>query len=404
MWLPFFFCLLVLGTAEEWTTRVVPPLRPPTIESHVVREANSSSNSCAIHYMLITHARADYAYWIQSLLLMYGVQPSCLHVIELLRRNAPDPHVYISNDAVSSSTSSSSSFEHIHPVAAHHQVEILRMVASGQTQDFKNLLVEAFVHRNYEYVVIVEDDVFPGPDLPAYFHWAMEVMELDSTVVCASAYNDNGWHGHHFNLSNIMRGEHFMGLGWMTRRPFVLERVLPLWSSEGQKRQWAWDRRVQHAMPPESGAGCLFPEVPRSRHVPHRQGKHLGLLDLAFATPAPLAHRNDAAPGFVAYDVVYPLPQQLLVAEYDRQLVAWATTHCDRVLLVEAERDGDDRWVAPMKARNYRVTLGMGDKPRGIHKGTVVLFQKGVRYLLLGRYSPLFPLIAPTCADQLKRA
>lgn len=72
-------------------------------------------------------------------------------------------------------------------------------------------------HLGYEYVVIVEDDLTVAPDFFEYFLGTYKLLELDPTLWCVSAWNDNG----KANLIDstqhqlLYRTDFFPGLGWM---------------------------------------------------------------------------------------------------------------------------------------------------------------------------------------------
>ena len=153
-------------------------------------------------------------------------------------------------------------------------------------------------NKDYDYVVIIEDDLELMDDAVAYFTHMSTAMKLDPTIFCVCAHADNAFHGfssepkptelqqeHKENIfpygtetTNpngkfyIRRGNHFMAPGFMISREIYNTVIRPTWlQSNGDVMQ----REVMH-MPNGNWdtyldarireLECVFPSVPRIAH------------------------------------------------------------------------------------------------------------------------------------------
>lgn len=109
-----------------------------------------------------------------------------------------------------------------------------------------------------ERVVVLEDDLAVAPDFFSYFDQLAPLLDLDDTLFCISAWNDNGKQHLSRNLSQLHRTDIFPGLGWMIRRQF--------WDEI--KLQWPkifWDDWLRSEKQTR-GRQCIRPEVSRTRN------------------------------------------------------------------------------------------------------------------------------------------
>ena len=71
----------------------------------------------------------------------------------------------------------------------------------------------------YAGVIILEDDIEVAPDFFSYFRAAAPLLDADPTLLCVSAWSDNGQAKYAADASALYRSDFFPGLGWlMTRR------------------------------------------------------------------------------------------------------------------------------------------------------------------------------------------
>jgi hypothetical protein len=108
-------------------------------------------------------------------------------------------------------------------------------------------------------LIIVEDDLLFSPDFLDYFEAVGPILDVDSSVLAVSAWNDNGFIGKVKVPLNLVRTEFFPGLGWMLSRRLYLEELEQKWP------QQHWDHWLRS---PEvhKGREIVHPEVPRTYH------------------------------------------------------------------------------------------------------------------------------------------
>jgi len=122
--------------------------------------------------------------------------------------------------------------------------------------------VRAFETENATYAVFMEDDLRPAPDLLSYFFDLKWLFEADSSLLCVSAWNDNGFPSLARDQRRLFRTDHFPGLGWMTERSRWQD-VKSLWSRAPTTGWDHWLRRYMALLHKQ----CIYPEVPRTRHI-----------------------------------------------------------------------------------------------------------------------------------------
>ena len=142
------------------------------------------------------------------------------------------------------------------------------VLSSRLTYNYRFMMQHAFA-QGHPFVLVLEDDLEIAPDALLFFTWAANVMDQDPTIFCASGYNDNGFDAATADPSRIWRGEHFMALGWMIGRE-SFEHV-----SEIFRMDQVWDVPFALTMAGHGRSGgerreCIFPEMPRTKHVGDR--------------------------------------------------------------------------------------------------------------------------------------
>jgi len=87
-------------------------------------------------------------------------------------------------------------------------------------------------------------------------------LDADPSLWCVSAWNDNGAKPHAADQSLLLRTSYFPGLGWMLRRK-DWEDLATRWPENPTTGWDHWIRRPANV----GGRSCVFPEVPRTRHL-----------------------------------------------------------------------------------------------------------------------------------------
>lgn len=126
---------------------------------------------------------------------------------------------------------------------------------------FKWALTQVFEEMNHEYVIVVEDDLIIAPDFYMYFAATWPLLNFDPSIMCVSAYADNGKMGYINMKENevLYRTDFFPGLGWMLKKKLWLE-LKPKWPLT------FWDDWLRE---PEQRKNrvCIRPEVSRTKTI-----------------------------------------------------------------------------------------------------------------------------------------
>lgn len=113
------------------------------------------------------------------------------------------------------------------------------------------------VSPRYKHLIIIEEDIEVGVDFFDYMRAMASVLDQDSTLYCASAWNDNGKAGLVMDPKAVYRTDFFPGLGWMMTRKLWDEELLRTWPLG------FWDDWLRQPKQRKHRA-CLRPEVPRT--------------------------------------------------------------------------------------------------------------------------------------------
>lgn len=149
-----------------------------------------------------------------------------------------------------------------------HGADDLPVLSSRLTYNYRFMLEHAFA-QGHPFVLVLEDDLEVAPDALLFFTWAADVMQQDPTIFCASGYNDNGFDAATADPARVWRGEHFMALGWMVSRE-AFEQVSQIF-----RMDQVWDvpfavTMAHHREGQGARRECIFPEMPRTKHVGDR--------------------------------------------------------------------------------------------------------------------------------------
>ena len=121
-------------------------------------------------------------------------------------------------------------------------------------------------HPSLSQLIIVEEDLSFGPDFFEYFLSLSPLLANDLTLICISAWNDNGKSGlilydnentNGAGIRLLYRTDFFPGLGWMLRRSTWFGELRDTWPKA------YWDDWLRHS-DQMKGRQCIRPEVPRT--------------------------------------------------------------------------------------------------------------------------------------------
>jgi hypothetical protein len=109
----------------------------------------------------------------------------------------------------------------------------------------------------YRRLIILEEDIEVAGDFLSYMAAHAPLFALDPSLLCVSAWNDNGKWQLAGDVAKVYRSDFFPGMGWMAPRS-LFEELRPKWPLGF----WDdWLRQPRH----RKGRHCLRPEVPRTR-------------------------------------------------------------------------------------------------------------------------------------------
>nr|XP_054765150.1 protein O-linked-mannose beta-1,2-N-acetylglucosaminyltransferase 1-like [Lytechinus pictus] len=132
------------------------------------------------------------------------------------------------------------------------------------SQHYKASLTATFnMFPRAQYAIILEEDLDVSEDFFSYFSQTLPILEEDSTVLCISAWNDQGYEHTSNDPSLLYRIETMPGLGWMLRRSLYKNELEPKWPTP--EKLWDWDMWLRL---PENmqGRECIIPDVSRTYH------------------------------------------------------------------------------------------------------------------------------------------
>uniref|UniRef100_A0A0N4ZRY6 alpha-1,3-mannosyl-glycoprotein 2-beta-N-acetylglucosaminyltransferase n=1 Tax=Parastrongyloides trichosuri TaxID=131310 RepID=A0A0N4ZRY6_PARTI len=134
-------------------------------------------------------------------------------------------------------------------------------------EHYKYALDKYFKSFSFDTVVITEEDLDISPDFFDYFKKMRDLLLEDKTLMCVSAWNDNGMETLINKNETLLfkRTDFFPGLGWMLTRDFWLE-ISPTFANI------YWDDFLR-TKDIRKGRNCIIPEVPRTLHNMDVAGK-----------------------------------------------------------------------------------------------------------------------------------
>jgi hypothetical protein len=306
----------------------------------------------------------------------------------------------------------------------------------------------------FDFVVVVEDDLAVADDMVKYFRPMAEVMSRDDSLFCVSGRADNAFLStsqdptrmatNHATTSPVdgsddgspaaqamdssrgldaagrqaavsmrgadfdfRRGNHFMAPGFAISRKIYTDVITPQWMDEAGevvngKFSFHWDYQMDSII---SARECIFPEVPRLRHMggggfsvsKALQDEMFGNLRLS-QLPMSTSYGNDVVSRMTGDGYDRQIRAFIRQAYPIAQLRDMERFRYSRLIVVTpADNDVDNAWNFIMSA--HAGVYGIGGyqhlfKQRGVHKGTVVLKWLTNVVLVVGRYSPFRQAVA----------
>eukprot|EP00756_Hemistasia_phaeocysticola_P022129 Hpha_TRINITY_DN15815_c2_g13::TRINITY_DN15815_c2_g13_i1::g.189655::m.189655/K00726/MGAT1; alpha-1,3-mannosyl-glycoprotein beta-1,2-N-acetylglucosaminyltransferase len=108
----------------------------------------------------------------------------------------------------------------------------------------------------YQRVIILEEDLEVADDFFRYMRAMSPLLDEDESLLCVSAWNDNGKQDLISSREQVYRTDFFPGLGWMMHRR-LWDELSSIWPAGF----WDdWLRQPKH----RKGRACIRPEVPRT--------------------------------------------------------------------------------------------------------------------------------------------
>jgi alpha-1,3-mannosyl-glycoprotein beta-1,2-N-acetylglucosaminyltransferase len=153
--------------------------------------------------------------------------------------------------------------------------------------------------KGHSHVVILEDDLKMAPDALYYFYKTASLLNEDGSLMCVSAWNDNGLKTAARDQTRLFRTDFFPGLGWMMAQKLWTEELREKWPVSATT---GWDHWLRTDII-HKGRECVAPEVPRVQHV-SKEGTNVqrGASDVfkryALADALPASVANVASEGF----------------------------------------------------------------------------------------------------------
>lgn len=132
-----------------------------------------------------------------------------------------------------------------------------------------------FEEKRHSGVIILEEDLVLCDDFLWYFLEVGGVLDMDRSLMCVSAWNDNSFRGVVWDKGGLLRTDYFPGLGWMIGRGFWMEGLGKKWREEVGRMVTGWDHWVRVVVRGE----CVCPEVARVRHVDMGKGVNVGEVE-----------------------------------------------------------------------------------------------------------------------------
>ena len=198
-------------------------------------------------------------------------------VQSIIKYQTTDFPLFVSQDgddkAVSAAIRRLKSAHKIHHIRFGVDVEDLEQDPDWDPEQIANfqathhlqwMLDRMFDYLAYEKVIVVQSGMVISPDFFQYFDATASLLDDDESILCVSAWNDNGITERVSNSSALYRTDTISGRGWMLTNT--------LW--EEIRFKWPSSFWVDWIQLPENrkGRSCILPEVSRiAYHRPNSE-------------------------------------------------------------------------------------------------------------------------------------
>ncbi len=249
--------------------------------------------------------------------------------------------------------------------------------------------------RDAEAVVVLEEDLLVSRDILVFFEQVMPLLASDSSLLTASAFNDNGFeHLAGDDPARLMRSQFFPGLGWLATRAFYTE-ILPEWPATHWDH-WLRNRAVA------AGRDTVMPMIPRTYHM-QAEGAHVNMatfhrfFETIRLNAEPVVDLGDDLRGRYG-NVEYLQAMHAAVsgalrpgAEWFDLLVSPGGGSLDRAVVLVYQSAGVNDVVFELIAPVFHL---WHEVKRGLYLGTHQFVYNGRRVILMASWSPLIGSVA----------
>ncbi|CAI2347627.1 unnamed protein product [Caenorhabditis sp. 36 PRJEB53466] len=263
------------------------------------------------------------------------------------------------------------------------------------SRHYKLALDYVFNEKHFSSVIITEDDLDIAPDFFSYFSNTRHLLDVDPTLWCVSAWNDNGQPENiDRNASATLYRTDFMsGLGWMITSK-TWQELGPIWPAA------FWDDWMRD---PErrKGRQCVRPEVSRSGMSAH--GRHGASSGQFFSNHLTKVWLNEKSTDFSRVNLDYLLPnkfKQRMQRKVMEEAVEMSMQQAMHFISMPENAGKSVRvhYTGNVDFVEKAAQLGiMGDfkagVPRTAYAGTVTCFKNGVRVFLVADRSRIFDYV-----------
>jgi hypothetical protein len=149
-------------------------------------------------------------------------------------------------------------------VAIDYNATLIQQRYTRSPDNYQNLathfkLTLAQLFEIHEALIILEEDLLVSVDFFHYMDYFEPFLATDPTLMCISAWNDNGFTGKVNDPTRVYRTHFFPGLGWLINKN--------IWTSIHDKWKIYWDDNIRNYEYKHDGRQCIYPEISRTYHT-----------------------------------------------------------------------------------------------------------------------------------------
>jgi alpha-1,3-mannosyl-glycoprotein beta-1,2-N-acetylglucosaminyltransferase len=255
------------------------------------------------------------------------------------------------------------------------------------SQNYKFAINKVFTDNpDYKRIIILEEDIDVAPDFFSYFKRLAPLLDTDPTLLCISAWNDNGMRAFVSDATQLYRSDFFPGLGWMITRK--------LWEEE-LRDKWPlgfWDDWLREPAN-RRGRNCIRPEINRT-YTFGAKGTSKGQF-FNFLSSIRLNNENIDWSGI---DLTYITDKKKYDEELDKMVQNAETINVHQ--LSQYENKKKDLKILYNNGKSYeQIAKKIGimpelkaGVPRGAYRGVVIIKYQGNRLFLVPSHGKVEPL------------